>query len=51
MVWLACWDCKAPHTANQASMVHYAPLAVGYAIFQVFTVDYVAAEILSFDAP
>jgi hypothetical protein len=25
MVWLACWDCKAPTGANRASMIHYAP--------------------------
>jgi len=63
MVWLACWDCKAPSVENRASMVHYAPstallptpgggevagqfttLAVGFAVFQVFTVDFVEAE-------
>lgn len=64
MVWLACWDCKSPDTANRASMVKYTPsraplpapdggevigqfatLAVGFAVFQVFTVDYVEAEV------
>jgi hypothetical protein len=63
MVWLGCWNCKAPSPANRASMVHYAPstaplptpeggevvgqfttLAVGFVVFQVFTVDYVEAE-------
>jgi hypothetical protein len=64
MVWLACWECKAPESDNRASMVHYAPsraplpipdggevighfttLAIGYAAFQVFSVDFVEAEV------
>lgn len=64
MVWLACWDCRSPSSANQGSMVNYAPslaplpapnggevagqfatLSVGFAAFQVFTVDYVEAEV------
>ncbi len=71
MVWLACWDCKAPgwdytepSAALRGSMVNYAPseapvpapdwcevvgqfamMAVGFVAFQVFTVDYVEAEI------
>lgn len=64
MVWLACWDCKAPGADNRASMVHYAPstaplptpdgsevvghfttLAIGFAAFQVFSVDFVEAEV------
>jgi hypothetical protein len=63
MVWLACWDCRAPDAVNRASMVHYVPseaalptpgggrvvgqfatLAIGYVVFQVFTVDYLEAE-------
>jgi hypothetical protein len=63
MVWLACWDCKTPNTADRASTVYYATataplptpdggevvgqfttLALGFAVFQVFTVDYVEAE-------
>jgi hypothetical protein len=63
MVWLACWDCRTPDTANRASMLNYAPstaplptpdggevigqfttLAIGFAAFQVFTVDYVEAD-------
>jgi hypothetical protein len=64
MVWLACWDCKAPPGANRASPVHYAPstapvptsdggevvghfttLAIGFAAFQVFSVDFVEAGV------
>jgi hypothetical protein len=64
MVWLACWDCKMPGSANRGAMLTYAPsraplptpdggevvgqfttLAVGYAAFQVFTVDYVEAGV------
>jgi hypothetical protein len=64
MVWLACWDCKSPDSANRGSMIHYTPssaplrtpsggkvvgqfatLAIGYVVFQVFTVDYVEVEI------
>jgi hypothetical protein len=69
MVWLACWDCKAPGDVEpgapiRGSMVNYAPssaplptpdggevvgqfatLTVGFAAFQVFTVDYVEAEV------
>jgi hypothetical protein len=57
LVWLGCWDCQqaiplryapssAPLPAPDGSQVdgHFATFTLGYAAFQVFTVDYVAAD-------
>ena len=57
LVWLGCWDCQqatpvryapssAPLPAPDGSQVegHFATFTLGYVAFQVFTVDYVAAD-------
>ena len=57
MVWIGCWDCKRetplmyePSTAplptadGRPLSGHLATFALGFAVFQVFTVDFVAAE-------
>ncbi len=57
MVWLGCWDCKrenplmyepsaAPLPAADGRPLsgHLATFALGFAVFQVFTVNFVAAE-------
>jgi hypothetical protein len=56
-VWLGCWDCEqaipvryapssAPLPVPDGSRVkgHFATFTLGYVAFQVFTVDYVAAD-------
>jgi hypothetical protein len=56
-VWLGCWDCQretpvmyAPSSAplptvgGTAIEGHFTTLALGYITFQVFTVDFIAAE-------
>lgn len=57
LVWLGCWDCKKefpvtyepsvtalPTTDRQPVTGHFTTMAIGYVVFQVFTVDYVAAD-------
>lgn len=57
LVWLGCWDCQqstpvryAPSSALLPTPVgsqvdgHFATFTLGYVAFQVFTVDYVAAD-------
>jgi hypothetical protein len=57
LVWLGCWDCQqatpvryapagAPLPTRDGSRIegHFATFTLGYAAFQVFTVDYVAAD-------
>lgn len=57
MVWLACWDCNKKRVVNYAPssaalptrdgsevVGQFTTLALGYAAFQIFTVDYVAAD-------
>ena len=56
LVWLACWDCRERSVLNYAPssaplrtqdggeiVGQFATLALGFAAFQIFTVDYVAA--------
>jgi hypothetical protein len=56
MVWLACWDCREQSVVNYAPssaalptpdsgevVGQFTTLALGFATFQVFTVDYVEA--------
>lgn len=56
MVWLACWDCSERSVVNYAPssaalptrssgevVGQFTTIALGFAAFQVFTVDYVAA--------
>lgn len=56
LVWLACWDCSERSVVNYAPssaalptpnsgevLGQFTTLALGFAAFQVFTVDYVAA--------
>jgi len=58
LVWLGCWDCQqaipvryapssTPLPAPEGSQVygHFATFTLGYVAFQVFTVDYVAADL------
>jgi hypothetical protein len=58
MVWLACWDCEQQRVLNYAPssaplraptggtvVGQFTTLALGFAAFQVFTVDYVEAEL------
>jgi len=56
LVWLGCWDCRsstpmryepsvAPVPSNGASLKgHFTTFSVGFVVFQVFTVDFVAAD-------
>lgn len=57
LVWLGCWDCQqaipvryAPSSASLPAPDgrqvdgHFATITLGYVVFQVFTVDYVAAD-------
>jgi len=57
MVWLGCWDCQrevplnyAPSSAplrtrdGQPVEGHFATFTLGYVAFQVFTVDFTAAD-------
>jgi hypothetical protein len=58
MVWLGCWDCEREVPVNYEPSGaelptrdrtelggHLATFTLGYAVFQVFTVDFVAAEL------
>lgn len=57
LIWLGCWDClretpvnyapsSAPLRTADGALVegHFTTFALGYVVFQVFTVDFIAAE-------